>query len=132
MINPLTTNQNENIYHKKIKKDKPLELKILKKKENSNSKKEANNQLISESQTQSKIKTKGITTKKIDISELRNHKLSIDNRSVDKDIKDNYFNFNNSSKNLKNEIIININKKNSENKNTLPIGINNVKQSKKN
>ena len=132
LINPLTTNQNENIYHKKIKKDKPLELKILKKKENSNSKKETNNQLISESQTQSKIKTKGITTKKIDISELRNHKLSIDNRSVDKDIKDNYFNFNNSSKNLKNEIIININKRKSEHKNTLPIGINNVKQSKKN
>ena len=130
LVSPIITNQNDNIYHKKIKKDKPIELK-LKKKENSISKKETFTQFATESQTQSTNKIKGITTKKIDISELRNHKLSLDNRSIDKEIK-NFYNLNNSSKNLKNEIIININKRKSEHKKTVHIGINNVKQSKKN
>ena len=132
LINPLTTNQNDNIYHKKIKKDKPLELK-LKKKDNSITKKEVSTQLVTEDQIQSKNKYKGITTKKIDISELRNHKLSIDNRSFDKEIKGNFYNLNNSSsKNLKKEIVININKRKTEHKKTLQVGINKVKQSKKN
>ena len=149
LINLPTSNPNDTIYHKKVKKDYPKDLKNLKKKEKDNSIIDKSNaQTINEPQTKtipSQIPAKSITTKKIDISELespkpqdiKNSNLNnfgnsnnniinfSDNRSVDND-GDNY-NINNN----KNEILINFNKRISGHKKTLQIGTNTIKSDKK-
>ena len=150
LINLPTSNPNDTIYHKKVKKDYPKDLKNLKKKE-----KEKENSIMDKSNTQTtndpQINTltsqappiKSITTKKIDISELKSPKTQdiknnnlnnfsnnnnnniinfSDNRSVDND-RDNY--------NNKNEILINFNKRMSGHKKTLQVGTNAIKSDKK-
>ena len=144
LINPLNTNQNDTVYHRKLRKDYAMDLK--KKKEKENSINEKNNiQTNIDNQIQPQIQTKTITTKKIDISELKNSKANEqknnyiintninsnsnvinynDNRSVGNDIESN------TTKN-KNEILINFNRRISGHKKTLQIGSNNLKSDKK-
>ena len=157
LINLPTSNPNDTIYHKKVKKDYPKDLKNLKKKEKE---KEKENSIIDKSniQTTNEPQTnilasqappvKSITTKKIDISELKSPKTQdiktnnlnnfsnsnnisnniinfSDNRSVDND-RDNYnTNYN------KNEILINFNKRISGHKKTVQVGANTIKSDKK-
>ena len=153
LINLPTSNPNDTIYHKKVKKDYPKDLKNLKKKE-----KEKENSIMDKSNTQTtnepQINTltsqappiKSITTKKIDISELKSPKTQdiknnnlnnfsnsnnnniinfSDNRSVDND-RDNY-----NTNNNKNEILINFNRRISGHKKTLQVGTNTIKSDKK-
>ena len=153
LINLPTSNPNDTIYHKKVKKDYPKDLKNLKKKEKE---KEKENSIIDKSNIQTTNEpqekglppqappVKGITTKKIDISELKspkpqdikNNNLNnfsnsnniinfSDNRSVDNDI-DSY-----NTNNNKNEILINFNKRISGHKKTLQVGTNTIKSDKK-
>jgi len=151
LINLPTSNPNDTIYHKKVKKDYPKDLKNLKKKE-----KEKENSIIDKNNCQTineaQAKTisphppaKSITTKKIDISELKSPKPQdiknnyinnfnsinnniinfSDNRSVDNDGDNNNIN------NNKNEIQINFNKRISGHKKTLQVGANTIKSDKK-
>ena len=152
LINLPTSNPNDTIYHKKVKKDYPKDLKNLKKRD-----KEKENSIIDKSNTQTTNEpqtntlssqappVKSITTKKIDISELKSPKTQdiktnslnnfinsnnniinfSDNRSVDND-RDNY-----NTNNNKNEILINFNRRISGHKKTLQVGTNTIKSDKK-
>ena len=153
LINPLTVNQNDTIYHKKIKNDYPLELKNSKKKEKDNSiiektNQNNNNSIINEPKNQTQeINTKTIKTKRIDISELNktnkiieqkidiqsnniiinnNNSFNIinsDARSMGNDIENN--------NTRKNEVIINYSKRSSGSKKNQPICVNYNKSEKK-
>ena len=155
LINSLQLNQNDTIYHKKIKKDYPIDLK------NPNKKKEKE-----EDKDKEKEKPK-ITTKKIDLSELnknnnnnnknneeknnkkinnKNNKnsfttknsfnanlernLDINNSNNDNDDNKNPINVNVINNN-KNEIVINFTKKISGTKKNKPICSNYLKSEKK-
>ena len=149
LINPLTTKDNEIIYHKKIKNDYYLNSKKL---ENSI------NQNINESQNEKKEIYNQITTKKIDISELnKNNKLleskkdfqinNNKNKCNKKSHKNSFGIYNNgdnrsigynadvisyNSNNNKNEININFTKRFSGSKKYQPICSNYTKSAKKN
>jgi len=155
LINLPTSNPNDTIYHKKVKKDYPKDLKNLKKKEKEKEKEnsiidKSNIQTINEPQEKGlpsqAPQIKGITTKKIDISELKSPKPQdiknnninnfsnsnniinfSDNRSVDNDIDS----YNTNNNNNKNEILINFNKRISGHKKTLQVGTNTIKSDKK-
>ena len=151
LINPLSINQNDTIYHKKIKNDYPLDLKN-KKKENSIL--EKTNQKINE-QPQNPIQEnpKTIKTKKIDISELnKNNKIIEQKINIktnthkinNKNIK-NSFSINSDARSLgndtenicnnihnKNEVVINFSKRLSGSKKNQPICANYTKTEKKN
>ena len=150
LINSLTINQNDTIYHKKIKTDYPIDLKNLKKKN------ELQKNQLEEKEIE-KEKPKQITTKKIDLSELnKSNKLSEENkdkkiinnknnkniiihknlnsnliRSLDNEQDKNNIN-NNNLINTKNEIPINFTKKLSGIKKNKPICSNYMKSEKKN
>ena len=80
MLNPLSSNLNDTVYHKKVKNDYPKDLKNLKKKEKEkeNSIAEYNN-VQTEATPQVQIQPKSITTKKLDLLNLKNIK-SIDQK----------------------------------------------------
>ena len=150
LISPLPVNQNDTIYHKKIKNDYPLELKSTKKKDNSILEKSSHT--LTEVQNPPKENIKAIKTKKIDISELnKNNKLlepkldfpnnnqKINNKNIknsfsinndarsigdNENISNNYFN--------KNEVVINFTKRLSGTKKNQPICSNYTKSEKKN
>ena len=150
LINPSAPNQNETIYHKKIKNDYPIELKS-KKKENSFL--EKNNKNINEILNQNQDNTNSIKTKKIDISELNKSNkileqkidiLSNNHKIKNKNIK-NSFSANSDTRSIgndnenisnnihnKNEVMINISKRLSASKKSQPICANYTKSEKKN
>ena len=150
LINPSVSNQNETIYHKKIKNDYPIELKN-KKKENSIL--EKNNQNINEILNQNQDNTKSIKTKKIDISELNKSNKILDqkrdiltnnHKNNNKNIK-NSFSINGDTRSIgngnenisynihnKNEVMVNISKRLSASKKSQPICANYTKSEKKN
>ena len=150
LINPLSINQNDTIYHKKIKNDYPMELKNKKK---DNSFLEKSHQNMNELQNQNLENSKAIKTKKIDISELnKNNKiieqkidiLTNNHKITCKNIK-NSFSINNESRSIenenenvsniiqnKNELIINFSKRLSCSKKNQPICANYTKSEKKN
>ena len=155
LINPLTVNQNDTIYHKKIKNDYPIELKNPRKKENSILDK--SNQYINDNnQNQVQDLPKTIKTKKIDISELnknnkiieqkiQNQNLSNNNKINNKNIKNSFNLYNNDARsigndndiysnniNKKNEVVINFSKRLSGSKKNQPICSNYTKSEKKN
>ena len=152
LINPLTVNQNDTIYHKKIKNDYPIELKNPRKKENSILDK--SNQHINENhQNQAQEIPKTIKTKKIDISELnKNNKiieqkleLNNNNKINNKNIKNSFSLYNNDARSIgndndtfstniqkKNEVIISFSKRLSGSKKNQPICSNYTKSEKKN
>ena len=80
LLNPLSSNLNDTVYHKKVKNDYPKDLKNLKKKEKEkeNSIAEYNN-VQTEATPQVQIQPKSITTKKLDLLNLKNIK-SIDQK----------------------------------------------------
>ena len=149
LINPVPINQNDTIYHKKIKKDYPLELKSTKKKENSIL--EKSNHVLTEAQTPPQENPKAIKTKKIDISELNKNNKVLEQKSdfsnnihkiTTKSIK-NSFSVNSDARSIgdnenisnnyynKNEVVINFTKRLGTKKNQ-PICSNYTKSEKKN
>ena len=153
LINPVTVNQNDTIYHKKIKNDYPIDLKNPRKKENSIL--EKSNQHINEHhQTQTQEMPKTIKTKKIDISELnKNNKIleqklenqSNNNKINNKNIKNSFSLYNNDARSMgndndtfsnniqkKNEVVISFSKRLSGSKKNQPICSNYTKSEKKN
>ena len=77
LINSLMLNQNDTVYHKKLKKDYPMEMKNQsKKKEKDNLLKQNsdNNLMLNSQKNKLEEKNKAITTKKIDLTELNNKK----------------------------------------------------------
>ena len=128
LLNPLSPNLNDTtVYHKKVKNDYPKDLKNLKKKEKENTIAEYNN-IQTEVTPPAQIQPKSITTKKIDISDLKSVKSTEHkNNSISNNINgsnNNLINYNifndncsvgndkksNKSTN-KDEIVINFNKR---------------------
>ena len=155
LISPLSINQNDTVYHKKIKNDYPMEFKNLRKKEKEKEKDNSimeksiqNNNINTEPQIPTQEKVNTIKTKRIDISELnKNNKIleqKIDMKANNIKINNNSFNIvNNDSKSIgndienitthgKNEIIINFGKRLSGSKKNQPICANYNKTEKKN
>ena len=154
LINSLMmNNQNDTIYHKKIKNDYPLDLKNSRKKDRENYLIQKND-LIEEKE---KEKPKTITTKRIDLSEINKNNKTNDENKNKKNLNNNKNNKNNSifniNKNIntnlersldnnndidikninnKNEIAINFTKKISGIKKNKPICSNYMKSEKKN
>ena len=153
LINPLTINQNDTIYHKKIKNDYPIDLKNPRKKDTSIL--EKSNQHINDNtpiQTQEIPKT--IKTKKIDISELNKSNKIIEqklenqnnnNKISSKNIKNSFSLYNNDARSIgndndtfssniqkKNEVIISFSKRLSGSKKNQPMCSNYTKSEKKN
>ena len=130
LLNPLSSNLNDTtVYHKKVKNDYPKDLKNLKKKEKEkeNSIAEYNN-IQTEVTPPAQIQPKSITTKKIDISDLKSVKSTEHkNNSISNNINgsnSNLINYNTFNDNCsvgndkksnmstnKDEIVINFNKR---------------------
>ena len=130
LLNPLSPNLNDTtVYHKKVKNDYPKDLKNLKKKEKEkeNSIAEYNN-IQTEVTPPAQIQPKSITTKKIDISDLKSVKSTEHkNNSISNNINgsnSNLINYNTFNDNCsvgndkksnmstnKDEIVINFNKR---------------------
>ena len=130
LLNPLSSNLNDTtVYHKKVKNDYPKDLKNLKKKEKEkeNSIAEYNN-IQTEVIPPAQIQPKSITTKKIDISDLKSVKSTEHkNNSISNNINgsnSNLINYNTFNDNCsvgndkksnmstnKDEIVINFNKR---------------------
>ena len=132
LINPLTVNQNDTIYHKKIKNDYPLDLKNPKKKENSildksnqnniehqnQNEQNQNQNLNNQIQIQTQENPKTIKTKRIDISELnKNNKIIEQKIDVNTNINNinknkNSFSISNDTRSTGNDNVVNIHNKN--------------------
>ena len=157
LINSLMLNQNDTVYHKKIKNDYPMDLKNQnrkKEKENSLKQNSEKNLIINtqknkiDEKEKEKEKPKTITTKKIDLSELKN-KNNVNNKIPEEKItkkinnknnknyltKKNSFNtnFTNSLDNIQNNNNINNefeNYNNNKIKDTNPINVNVINNNK--
>ena len=134
LINSLILNQNDTIYHKKVKNDYPLDLK------NPNRKKEKENSLTQSidknlnvsknNQLEEKEKPKAITTKKIDLSEFNknNNNKCIEeknNRKINNKNNKNHFSSKNSFQTKMTRSLENINNYNGNNSNELDNNNNN-------
>ena len=132
LINSLLLNQNDTIYHKKIKKDYPIDLK------NPNKKKEKEKEKEEDKEKEKEKEKPKITTKKIDLSELNknnnnnNNKINEEKNNKkmsNKNNKNSFITKNSFNANInKNLDINNPNNENDNNKN--PINVNVINNNK--
>ena len=94
LINSLLLNQNDTVYHKKVKNDYPLELKNPNRKKEKEKEKQKDITLNNNINNNIEEKPKSITTKKIDLSELNknNNKLmeNSNKKANNKNTKNNF------------------------------------------